>query len=175
MIVMIAHYLGSPLSGLPWMCKSTGKGIPDSVSDSTKKLLDVQNMFWKVVLRQPSKPLTLDSQFQCMQLTRIGVTGQGNFCHKNSESQSYFMLGHALSILSRNSTISEVPIRWHQSRLTAQSPPLCPHKNPPNSMFVFLAVFLEVGLESSRVWQSRNLASCSQTQHLVGFPTLLWK
>ena len=59
------------------------------------------------------------------------------------------------------------------------SPNLSTQK-PQNSMLVFLAVsaknkFLEVGLDSSRVWRPRVLASCSRKEHLVSFPTSLWK
>ena len=56
-----------------------------------------------------------------------------------------------------------------------------PTQKPLNNMFIiFLAVsgknkFLEVGLDSSRVWRPRILASCSHKQHLVSFLTSLWK
>ena len=55
-----------------------------------------------------------------------------------------------------------------------------PTQKPLNSMFIFPAVsgknkFLEVGLGSSRVWRPRILASWAPEQHLVSFPTSLWK
>ena len=55
-----------------------------------------------------------------------------------------------------------------------------PTQKPLNSMFIFPAVsgknkFLEVGLGSSRVWRPRILASWVHKQHLVSFPTSLWK
>ena len=55
-----------------------------------------------------------------------------------------------------------------------------PTQKPLNSMFIFPAVsgknkFWEVGLGSSRVWRPRILASWVHKQHLVSFPTSLWK
>ena len=68
---------------------------------------------------------------------------------------------------------------WISSTLSRVSATL-PTQKPLNSMFIFPAVsgknkFLEVGLGSSRVWRPRILASWVHKQHLVSFPTSLWK
>ena len=94
-------------------------------------------------------------------------------------SVAAFAASHAYQCVSVSVSVCVSLCVWHDTQLDLLSATL-PTQKPLNSMFIFPAVsgknkFLEVGLGSSRVWRPRILASWAHKQHLVSFPTSLWK